>query len=233
MIISFPSAPPPPPPPAMEYTGQIKDGQMHGQGKLTFPNGEVYEVRALQRQLLCRLRAPANRPARARRPQGDWVYGKRHGKGAYFFADGGRYEVRARARSAVAALGASCPGLRGSFSRAIFPRFGPCSRHGPVSLTGGRGAARAAQGEWVDDKICGHGRCVYANGNTYEGDWMDGRIEGKGTLEFARAALWMPAVALGASADRACACALRRYADGDKYTGDWKDGKMDGQGTYL
>ena len=39
----------------MQYSGQISDGQMHGVGKLVYPNGEEYE--------------------------GDWVYGKRHGRG--------------------------------------------------------------------------------------------------------------------------------------------------------
>ena len=27
-----------------QYTGQIQDGQMHGRGKLVYPNAEVYEV---------------------------------------------------------------------------------------------------------------------------------------------------------------------------------------------
>ena len=29
-----------------QYTGQIQDGQMHGRGKLVYPNQEVYEVSA-------------------------------------------------------------------------------------------------------------------------------------------------------------------------------------------
>lgn len=28
----------------MQYTGQIQDGQMHGQGTLIYPNSERYEV---------------------------------------------------------------------------------------------------------------------------------------------------------------------------------------------
>ena len=50
----------------MNYTGQIQDGQMHGQGTLVYPNGERYE--------------------------GQWNFGKRHGFGTYYYADGGRYE---------------------------------------------------------------------------------------------------------------------------------------------
>lgn len=38
----------------MQYEGQISDGQMHGRGKLTYPNGESYD--------------------------GEWHKGKRHGK---------------------------------------------------------------------------------------------------------------------------------------------------------
>lgn len=30
---------------AMQYTGQIQDGQMHGRGTLVYPNSERYDVR--------------------------------------------------------------------------------------------------------------------------------------------------------------------------------------------
>lgn len=50
----------------MEYQGAIQDGQMHGTGKLTYPNGETYE--------------------------GEWVFGKRQGHGAYKYLDGGSYQ---------------------------------------------------------------------------------------------------------------------------------------------
>ena len=58
----------------MEYQGQIQDGQMHGKGKLTYPNGETYE--------------------------GEWVFGKRQGHGAYCYLDGGSYEGEPVAASA-------------------------------------------------------------------------------------------------------------------------------------
>ena len=44
------------------YSGEISNGQMHGQGTLVYPNREKYE--------------------------GDWVYGKRHGVGAYIVVSG-------------------------------------------------------------------------------------------------------------------------------------------------
>lgn len=50
----------------MNYTGQIQDGQMHGQGTLEYPNGERYD--------------------------GQWHFGKREGYGVYYYLDGGRYE---------------------------------------------------------------------------------------------------------------------------------------------
>ena len=50
----------------MEYKGSIQDGQMHGHGCLTYPNGETYE--------------------------GEWVFGKRQGRGRYTYMDGGYYD---------------------------------------------------------------------------------------------------------------------------------------------
>ena len=51
----------------MQYSGQIKEGRMHGRGSIVYPNNERYE--------------------------GDWVMGKRHGFGTYHYLDGGRYEI--------------------------------------------------------------------------------------------------------------------------------------------
>ena len=47
------------------YVGEYKDGQYHGYGSISFPNGEMYE--------------------------GDWKFGKRNGQGTNIWKDGNKY----------------------------------------------------------------------------------------------------------------------------------------------
>ncbi len=67
----------------MKYQGQILDGQMHGDGKLTYDNGEYYDGEWVKGKRY------------------SWTYqqgfnteffsGKRHGRGEYMYADGTKY----------------------------------------------------------------------------------------------------------------------------------------------
>jgi hypothetical protein len=173
---------------------------MHGKGTLIYPNGERYE--------------------------GNWVYGKRHGFGTYFYLDSGAFgffrtkwrgervgcDARARAAASWAqrCVYAATQGARRRALRLLrHPRTRlqerPPSPH-PFLPTSLIVCAGRYEGEWVDDRIQGRGKSIYANGNVYEGEWVDGRINGFGTLT---------------------------YQDGDKYIGEWVDGKMNGQGTYV
>uniref|UniRef100_A0A0G4H3Z3 MORN repeat-containing protein 5 n=1 Tax=Chromera velia CCMP2878 TaxID=1169474 RepID=A0A0G4H3Z3_9ALVE len=40
------------------------------------------------------------------------------------------------------------------------------------------------EGDWVNGKMHGHGKYIYADGGVYEGDWYDGKMHGKGTYVF-------------------------------------------------
>ena len=46
----------------MQYSGQIEDGQMHGRGRLQYPNGEIYDGDWVYGKLLVRAKLPAGKP---------------------------------------------------------------------------------------------------------------------------------------------------------------------------
>src|SRR5688572_17134312 len=67
---------------AMQYQGQILDGQMHGQGKLTYENGEYYDGEWVRGEFVV-----SSVPSMFL-----MIYsGKRHGRGEYLYNDGSKY----------------------------------------------------------------------------------------------------------------------------------------------
>ena len=36
------------------------------------------------------------------------------------------------------------------------------------------------EGQWKEDKSCGKGKLIHADGDMYEGDWEDDKANGKG-----------------------------------------------------
>ena len=61
-------------------------------------------------------------------------------------------------------------------------------------------------GEWVDDKMEGQGRYVFASGSTYTGNWKAGMMHGKG---------------------------LKKNPDGTYYDGEWEQNLYHGEGTFV
>ncbi len=41
---------------------------------------------------------------------------------------------------------------------------------------------RRYDGQWVEGKRCGQGRCTYSNGDTYRGTWAADKFNGQGML---------------------------------------------------
>lgn len=67
----------------MKYQGGILDGQMHGEGKLTYDNGEYYDGEWVKGKM-CTTSSFTSIIIRF------WV-GKRHGRGEYYYSDGTKY----------------------------------------------------------------------------------------------------------------------------------------------
>jgi len=61
-------------------------------------------------------------------------------------------------------------------------------------------------GEWLGDKIDGHGFKVWPNGSQYEGEWRNNQMNGFGKMI---------------------------HAEGEVYEGHWVNGKSSGEGTYT
>ena len=62
------------------------------------------------------------------------------------------------------------------------------------------------EGEWKEDKRCGFGKILYANGDRYEGEWLDNLRHGQGKFY---------------------------YTNGNFYEGGWLSNKKEGVGTYI
>ena len=71
------------------YEGSMRDGKRHGQGTVTFSNGQRYEGEWRDDKEHGR---GTYAFSQGDRYEGEWRDGKRHGRGTYTFADGARYE---------------------------------------------------------------------------------------------------------------------------------------------
>ncbi len=84
-------------------------------------------------------------------------------------------------------------------------------------------------GEFLDNKLHGKGKCTFADGSIYEGDWQDNKLHGKGKRTFAGGSIyegdWQDNKFHGKG--------TYTFADGEKYEGDWQDDKKHGKGTYT
>ena len=82
--------------------------------------------------------------------------------------------------------------------------------HGKVqfksSATNGSFQGETYEGDWVEDKMHGHGRYQFTSGAVYTGEWVKNKMDGKGSLI---------------------------NPDGTSYEGEWSNGLMHGEGSYV
>ena len=75
-------------------------------------------------------------------------------------------------------------------------------------------------GDHKDELSHGHGKMVYANGDTFTGVWDSGQLSGWGVMEWANGnrydGNWLEDLRHGKG--------LILYENGDRYGGDWKKG---------
>ena len=82
------------------------------------------------------------------------------------------------------------------------------------------------EGEWLDNLRHGQGKFYYTNGNFYEGGWLSNKKEGVGTYIFANGTRYDGEL----KNDKINGRGICHYADGEVYEGEWLDGKWHGKG---
>lgn len=129
------------------YEGETNDaGEFHGQGKMSFASGDVYEGAWVNGEMEgegTMKFANSNDGSYV----GTWANGKFEGKGVLTMASGNRYE--------------------GDFKNGKQDGYG--------ILVYARGNRKKFEGGWEEGVRSGHGTMTYANGEEEEGDYVDGK----------------------------------------------------------
>ncbi len=138
------------------YTGSMRNGKMHGEGKFTWKDGTVYEGKFRKNEITGY--GKYNWPD-GTSYVGDVKDGIRHGKGV-FTNPKENYKYDGEWKSGL--------------------------RHGKGTLTyqveGEPDMFTGYEGSWKDGEKSGFGKYFYPSGNRYEGEWLNNKRNGKGTM---------------------------------------------------
>lgn len=160
------------------FSGEEVDGVRHGDGKVEWLNGDVYEGRFRNG-----LREGEGTLAYAngRKYQGEWRGSKREGRGVETLSNGTKYigEFKGNVRAVV---GRPWPPVGGRrcrrLSASVRQRY---HGRGVLLSHGGR-----YEGTFKNGKKDGAGTMRWNNGDVYEGEWREGLMSGSGKYVRAR-----------------------------------------------
>ncbi|PRP84956.1 hypothetical protein PROFUN_07341 [Planoprotostelium fungivorum] len=185
------------------HQGDVVGGQYEGEGKITFKNGNEYEGSLFNNYM--HGRGTFRWSSSGIVYKGEFSNNQISGEGLYIWEDGSHYtgEVKRGLRHG-----------QGTFTSADNSVcYQGCwyegKRHGQGTLyfRWPDTVNSLYEGEWRNNLKEGHGRIVYASGNTYEGHWMDDVKNGKGRMTWRH--------------------------ENEIYVGDWQDGLPCGHGSYF
>lgn len=202
-----------------EYIGEWKEGKMHGEGILSWPNGARYEGSFENDR---RNGKGTAIQADGAKYIGEWKDDKRHGYGVYTWPSGVKYEgaflndqrhgqgtqTEPNGEQYVGAWVADKKHGKGIYTWPSGARYEGSFSHGKRT---GKGTHQYADGniydgDWKNDKCHGKGVFVWSNGEKYEGEFFEGLRHGHGT---------------------------QYYADGWTYIGGWGKGKRRGKSILV
>ena len=136
------------------YEGELVDGKRSGKGKMTYKNGNIYEGEWAEdvRHGHGSLTYPSGYEYK-----GNWLNGKREGHGTQSYRNGDVYD--------------------GDWSNN--------EPHGHGKYTYAADVERSVYvGELSNGKYKGQGTMIYADGTKYEGEWADDHCNGRGILRY-------------------------------------------------
>jgi hypothetical protein len=158
------------------FEGYWKDGKLHLQGRIIYPNGDYYEG-----QFENGLRSGAGKFETFNQNSwynGTWKEDAKHGSGYERFEDGSRYEgdfVNDQKTGKGKFVWADGSSYTGDFLD------GQLTGHGDYRWKDGR----MYLGEWKDGKMNGRGKFTYADGvKVYEGQYVNDKKEGMGVYKW-------------------------------------------------
>jgi hypothetical protein len=156
------------------YTGCIKDGKMHGFGKLAWLTGTIYEGEWINNKIHG---SGTFKKADGSVYVGSWEDGMKNGTGILTWTNGDAYEgeyMRDKKHGNGVYKYADGSVYDGAWDMNL--------KHGKGVLTYTNGDVY--EGEFKNDKRTGKGTYSYASGNVYKGGWNDGKKDGPGVKTF-------------------------------------------------
>ena len=158
------------------YYGTLKDGKLHGRGRLEWRNGSVYEGGFADGVMSGKGR---HQDPEGQVHEGDFHNGEFSGTGTYRRRDGARYEGeflnwRLHGRGRFTDPGGNV--YDGTFVNGDF--------EGKGTLTGPHG--NRYTGDFKQWRFQGQGELRLANGDVYRGGFANGNYDGQGTLTYGK-----------------------------------------------
>ena len=224
------------------YFGALRDGKLHGQGRLEWSSGSVYEGGFVDGQMSGRGKV---RWANGQAYEGEFRDGMMHGRGRMTMPDGAVYDGEFR-KDFFSGQGeisyADGRKYRGEFVLGSFQGKGRHEspdgeihegdfKNGEFTGTGTyrrRDGARY-EGQFQNWRLHGRGKFTDPGGNVYDGQFVNGEFEGKGTLSGPQGNRYTGDFKLWRFEGQG----ELRLANGDVYRGGFANGNYDGQGTLT
>jgi len=243
------------------YIGQYNNaGKKHGKGKMTYPNGDVYEggwrdgLRHDQGKMIYDNGGVYEKLGNIY--DGGWKDGLRHGRGTMRYSNGDVFEGEYKNDEKDGR------GKQRYTSGVVFEgeyKDGKKNGEGELNCMGGK---IRIYGNWEKDKIWqgnmtykngdvyeggimvkkilpfvfrhGKGKMKYKNGDVYEGEWYIDEEKGNGKMTYKNNDVYEGSFLIKES-NRPVPNGLgkMKYENGDVYNGNWEGGLRHGPGTFT
>ena len=204
--------------PYSKYEGEFSDGQRHGKGTLTYPNGDTYIGEFKNGKL--------NGQVSYSNKTGDKYVGQykddmRSGRGEAIYLNGSKYSGEFKENKFEG---------QGMVNYAngdkYLGEFKNNKSHGKGTLSFANGNVYV--GDFKDGLLSGQGTLSYANGEKYEGRFLEGTSNGYGTYTYPTGDRYVGEHKNGKTNGQGTVT----YKNGNKFVGEFKDDNFHGKGTF-